>query len=315
MKLKIKILLGALWSLTFFQLFSSDNQAELLFDSTDNFYSGRENVLRLKLSDPTLKNISWNIRYCGRTIASGETNPTNASEIQIKFSTPKLNPGIIANASFTCIDESGKKLLEKQLYFFPPNPFTDRTEFLKVQKIAVWEPDENGNLSKLLNSLKVPFSQLSAFSELEDNKTVLISGLDYDEFSGIQDEILQFAAKGNKTIIITPPLAGTIPIASAKYDRILFAKNSEIKKFNRKFDSKIWADIHIPQKSFKVAPFDDIISISPEKGSNGYSFCKLSLSSSKIIICAWDIAGLSEKSPTPLYLLSNLILNKKGDKQ
>jgi hypothetical protein len=150
---------------------------------------------------------------------------------------------------------------------------------------------------------------------LEESKTLLISGLDFDEFSGIQDEILQFAAKGNKIIIIMPPLAGTIPIASAKYERILFAKNNEIKKFSKKFDSGTWADICIPQKSFKIAFMDDMLSISPENNSKGYSFCKLSVGSSQIIICAWDIAGLAEKSPTPLYLLSKIILNIKGDKQ
>lgn len=304
-----------MWGLIVFQLFSTDNKPELFLDSTDNFYSGRENVLRLKPLTPAIKNISWNMRYCGRTIASGEVSQTNTSEIKIKFSIPKLNPGVIANVLFTCLGKTGKKLLEKQLYFFPPNPFIDRSQYLKKQKIAVWELGESGKLSKLLNSLNVPFTQISSLSELEDNKTVLISGLDYDEFSGIQDEILQFAAKEKRKIIIMPPLSGTIPIASAKCRRILFAKNSEIKKFNRKFDSEKWADVCIPQKSFKIAVFDDMMSISLEKNSKGYSYCELDAGSSQIIICAWDIAGLAERSPTPLYLLSNLILNNKGDKQ
>lgn len=279
------------------------------FDSPDTYYAEKETEINLSLKNAELAKdgMLWNLKYSGRTIAAGEiAQPQN--KIKIKFPFPKLNQGVIASSVFSCTDRQGKNLLTKEIHFYPPNPFANNSLFLTEQKISIWNPSSKGNLKETFKALEVPFEEISSTSQFT-GKILIAYGIDFEQFSGIETDIAKLAAKEPIKIIILPPLSGSFKIKSQDYDRIIFARNDIIHEFSKKFDSALWGSTPVPAGSSKITHSDEDISIAIEKKKNGFSFCQLNIGKSKIYICEWDME-LSGKSPTPLYLLSKLILNQ-----
>jgi hypothetical protein len=199
------------------------------------------------------------------------------------------------------------------LYFYPPNPFAGYSQFLTEQKISIWNPSSKGKLKDIFKSLEVPFEKVDSIDQAA-GKIIIVYGIDFGQFSGIETDIVNLAKKDEVKIIILAPITGNFKIKTKDYDRMIFAKNDIIHDFSMKFDSHLWGTLPASAKSFKVTNSDEDISLSSENGSSGFSFCQLDLGKSKIYLCEWDM-DLSEKSPTPLYLLSKLILNQKKSNQ
>jgi len=279
------------------------------FDSPDTYYAGKETEINLSLKKAELvkDGILWNLKYSGRTIAAGEISQAQ-NNIKIKFPFPKLNQGVIASAVFSCSDRQGKNLLTKEIHFYPPNPFANNLQFLTEQKISIWNPSSKGNLKEMFKTLEVSFEEVSDINQAS-GKILIAYGIDFEQFSGIETDIVKLAGKEPVKIIILPPFSGSFKIKSKDYDRIIFARNDIIHEFSKKFDSALWGATAVPAGSFKITHSDEDISIAIENNKNGFSFCQLNIGESKIYICEWDMA-LSGKSPTPLYLLSKLILKQ-----
>ena len=76
------------------------------------FYADREHIFIIKTEGYANKSLSWNLRYAGRTLASGKRNIPLDGKVKITFKFPKLNEGVIAATEFNCW--VGKKVSGRQ---------------------------------------------------------------------------------------------------------------------------------------------------------------------------------------------------------
>lgn len=297
-----------------FNSYAEAAEDAISFVSPDTYFAAGEIEINLALKAPEAakEGIFWNLKYSGRTVSSGKCSQEQ-NNLKIKFPFPKLNDGVIAQAIFTCTDKQGKNLLAKELYFYPPNPFAGHKQFLAEQKISFWNPSGKGRLKDIFKALDVPYEKIASIDQAT-GKTVIIQGIDFGQFSGLETDIATFAKKEEVTIIILAPLSGSFKLKPKDYDRITLAKNDIIHDFSRKFDSSRWGSSPVSARSFKTVSSDDDISLSSENGNEGFTFCRFDIGKSKIYLCYWDI-DLAEKSPTPLYLLSKIIFNTDKSNQ
>lgn len=264
------------------------------------YYADKDCVVEINAPEG-VKSISWNLKAFSRTVAAGQSAADNNGKFKISFHFPKLNDGVIVNATLTCIGPQNDKVLTKELNFFPANPFENNIKFLTEQKIELFEVDGSGKMAKFLNSLKIPFSEISGLEGCSGN-VLIISGMDMDQYSGLQQEFLKLMQGNRKIIMINP--TGTMPVAINKFNKAVFANNSIIKELNPKLD-------YCPtEKSFDIAASDDSLAIKTTKNSGGSTYCYLSDGKSELYILSWDMAKSAADSPASPYILRKLLINK-----
>ena len=274
----------------------------ITLESPSSYYAGRETVIELKAPEG-IKSISWNLRCLNRTIASGQTEAAPGGNLKIKFHFPELNDGVITSATLTCLGSENDTLLTKKLNFFPPNPFKNSIKFLTEQKIELLEASGNSQTCKLFSSLKIPFTEISGFDECT-GRILIISGMDFDQYSGLQKEFIKLMQRGVEKILVINPAAGTMPLSLSGFNLATFANNSIIKDLNPKLD------FCPSKKSLSVIPSDDSIALFVNEKNPGNTYCLFKRGKSELYILSWDIAELAENSPVPVYILSKLILSQ-----
>lgn len=264
------------------------------------YYADRDCVVEINAPEG-VKSISWNLKAFSRTAAAGQTAADSSGKFKISFHFPPLNDGVIASATLTCIGPRNDTILTKELNFFPANPFENSIKLLDEQKIELFEADGSGNMAKLLNTLKVPFSEISGLEGCS-GKILIISGIDMDQYSGLQQEFQKLMQGTRKIIVINP--SGTIPLSIDKFDKTVFANNSIVKEVNKKLDT-------CPAlKTVELVPSDNSTAVSVSMKNTGSTYCLFTRGKSELYILSWDIAGLAQNSPAPVYILSKLLINK-----
>lgn len=279
----------------------------LLFSQTgQTFFSGRK--IRLVVATPSNsqnhKTISWNIRYSGRTIAAGET-PLKGKTATINFDFPKLADEVVAQAILTCV--LGNEKLQTPLYFYPENPFAQKKDFLTKAKIGIWLPAGNDKFINRLGKLELPFKVVNELTSDLDVKTLIVSGLDFDAYPGL-DETFETLCEKGCLIIIIPPSSGVYPVNLTKTNELTLSGNQQISVFSKKFDTMYWAGKPPASNGLTLTPYDDSIALTSNSKSN-LTFFEMKIGAGKLIITTWNIIDTIDTSPTPLFLLANLIFN------
>lgn len=276
--------------------------SELQFSSPHTFYADKDIILNIKSDGLSGKSLSWNLKYAGHTIAAGEQQIPENEITEVKFHFPELKPGVIATTEFSCFSGDTKFLSE--LFFYTPNPFADNKKFLEELKIELWAPENDENAKKLLESLQVPFSMIANFAESK-GKVLIVSSIDFGNFSGLSDDFSRICATGTRILIINPT-AGSLPLKMKDFKEIVVARNAKITDFYKNFDSELWGNSFPNDKSFKLIPYDNGIAIEIQKERGDFTYLSAKIADGELILCAWDIFGKSDKSPTPVYLLEKL---------
>ncbi len=299
-------------------LFADSRETLSLQPDCGTFYAGREHTLTIKAEGLTGERLSWNLRYAGRTIASGQRQIPTGGEVKITVAFPELNEEVVAETDFSCFigkralstnHEAVEKEMRRRLYFFYPDPFVSRKASLNELKIGVWEPSEMEALSGLLELLDIPFKNVADPANF-DGKVLFVSGLDFDEFPGVSSTLLEVARQGKK-IIILPPFSGTFPEFAKKTDNVILSKNQAILRFNKIFDADSWNGHPVSNGSMKLVIFDDGVALKRADNGGGFTYCELSTGEGGITLTEWDIVNGAKISPTPLYLLKKMLLGAK----
>jgi hypothetical protein len=320
------------------------------------FYAGREHTLTVKTQGLTGERLSWNLRYAGRTLASGQRQVPQNGEVKISFQFPELNEGVVAEVEFSCFtgeknvvrdpgSELGEEELKKTLYFFYPDPFKNKKEALKKLKIGIWEPSEGEALSEFLKSIEVPYAKVADPAGFQ-GEVLLVSGIDFDEFPGGNETLLKLVKNGKKVIILQP-FSGTFAKLAEDMDSIIFTGNEYINGRNtfgvppkggtpnrRKFDTESWNGKPIANKSMKLVAVDDSIALEVREHrtspvakamgdrsnvkrptsndkTKGFTYCEVRKGKGSLIITTWNIIKGAKESPTPVYLLKEMLVDFK----
>ena len=207
--------------LVFCLLFSSiiSCAAEIKYDSPQTFYAGRESTINIKTEGLDGKNLAWNLKCSGLTIAAAELAVPESGAVELKFTFPEIKEGVSAAAAeFACV--SGDKKLQKIVFFFSPNPFSSKKKILEKLKIGLWAPSGDDTAKKLLESLGGVTSEVANFAEFKD-KLLIITGIDFGNFSGLEKDLINICASGSNILIINPK-TGALPLRTESFKGMIF---------------------------------------------------------------------------------------------
>ncbi len=283
--------------------------ADIKYDSPQSFYANREIVLNIRTDGLAGRNFSWNVRYSGLTIAAAELAVPETGAVEIKFTFPEIKEGVSATAELVCV--SGDKKLQKNLFFFAPNPFAFRKKVLEKNKIGLWSPSGDDTAKKLFESLGVATVDVANFADFKERLLVVV-GIDFSNFSGLEKDIGGICSSGSNILIINPA-GGALPLKTETFKNMLFSRNEKILEFDKKFDPEKWGDSLPNEKSLGLAPSDSAAALNVADNRNGFTFMSAKIGKGELVVCSWDIFGKAEKSPTPLYLLEKLIAGIKQE--
>ncbi len=277
--------------------------AELKYNSPQTFYAGRESTINIKTEGLNGKNFAWNLKYSGLTIAAAELAVPESGAVELKFTFPEIKEGVSAAAEFACV--SGDKKLQKIVFFFSPNPFSSKKKALEKLKIGLWAPSGDDTAKKLLESLGVVTSEVANFAEFKE-KILIITGIDFGNFSGLEKELINICSTGSNILIINPK-AGALPLRTESFKNMIFSRNEKIIDFDKKFDLERWGDSAPNENSLSLIPLDGGVAVEVAGNKSSFTCMSAKIGKGELSIYTWDIFGKVDKSPTPVYLLEKII--------
>ena len=277
--------------------------AEIKYDSPQTFYAGRENIINIKTDGLSGKNLAWNLKYSGLTIAAAELAIPESGTVELKFTFPEIKEGVSVTAEFNCA--SGENRLQKNIFFFPANPFSLKKKQLEKIKIGLWSPEGYDIAKKSFESRGVVTSDIANFAEFK-GEILIITGIDFGNFSGLDKDLVNICLTGANVIIINPK-AGSLSLRTESFKNLILARNDKVTEYDKKFDSEKWGDSPPNGKFLNLIPLDTGVGIEISEKKNTFTFMSAKIGKGELLICTWDIFGKADKSPSPLYLLDKII--------
>ncbi|MFZ2656549.1 MAG: hypothetical protein WAX69_16570 [Victivallales bacterium] len=290
---------------SFCLLFSSMilSAAEIKYDSPQTFYAGKETVISIKTDGLNGKNLSWNLKYSGRTIAAAELAIPESGSLELKFTFPEIKDGVSGAAELVC--RVGESKLQKNIFFFSPNPFSQKKKIFENMKIGLWSPEGDDSARKLLGSLGVATTDVANFADFK-GELLIVCGIDLGNFPGLEKELVNICSSGSSILIINPA-GGILPLKTESFRNMIFSRNEKIMDFDKKLDSDKWGDAFPNEKSLNLVPSDNGVAVVVADNRTGFTFMSAKIGKGELVICTWDIFGKIEKSPTPVYLLEKMM--------
>jgi hypothetical protein len=281
--------------------------AEIKYDSPHTFYAGKEACINIKNDGLSGKNLSWNLKYSGLTIAAAEIAIPESGTVELKFTFPEIKEGGCVTAELTCV--SGDKKLLKNIIFFSPNPFSFKKKILEKMKIGLWSPTGDDSAKIILKALGVMTFDVANFADFK-GEVLIVCGIDFGKSSGLEKELVNICSSGSNILIINPK-AGSLPLRIESFKNLIFSRNEKIIEYDRKFDSEKWCDSSPNEKSLNLIPFDSGVAVKVAGNRNAFTFMSAKIGRGELVICTWDIFGKADKSPTPVYLLEKIISERE----
>ncbi len=286
-------------------LFSSD--AKLFIESPKNFYAASEALIKIRAENLESANFQWTLKYSSATLASGEQKITESPAlIELKIPIPELNQDVIAQMDFTC--SAGRLApLKKQLYFFYPYPFKSVKKNLEDLSLKVWTSERAEPLLDLFKKHEIPFTQIDRLQDFE-GKVLIVSGIDFDEHPEAQALFEKYCESGVRIFVIAP-VQGKYPLGYI-WKRMSFSGLEQIpEQFGKRLDAEQWGYKNFGVNSFILVSDDSgRVCLAPDSsGLSSWGLCSFRTQKGELLFCSWDIAGLSQESPAPLYILKYML--------
>ncbi|GEM_PF-2902199 len=277
--------------------------ADIKYDSPQTFYAGRETTINIKTDGLSGRNLSWNVKYSGLSIAAAELVIPETGIVELKFTFPEIKDGVTATAELTCLAADRK--LTKNIVFFSTNPFSFKKKNVEKMKIGLWAPSGDDTAKKIFESLGVVTADVANFADFKD-KCLIVSGIDFGNFSGLEKDFNNICSAGS-TVFIINPSRGVFPLKTESMKNMIFSRNDKIMDFDKKFDVDKWGDSPPNEKSFNLVAVDNGAGIEVVSNRNGFTFISAKIGKGELVICSWGIFLRTDKSPTPIYLLDKLM--------
>jgi uncharacterized protein (DUF58 family) len=145
-------------------------------DKWSNLFAGGDAVqtIHVNANNNVSGRLTWHLSAAGRTIQRGEqVVAINDADFEVKvdLQIPEVKQGVVQKAELIVgfSEDNGIPVsISKKLWFFPDNPFFERTEWLKSLEIQLFDPEKT--TGEWLDAMGVPFTSvgnIDSFNTLE----------------------------------------------------------------------------------------------------------------------------------------------------
>ena len=299
--------------------------------------------------------VGWSLAVGRRTIARGETpvtaSPQNVGSIAIQFDVPQVKEGVVMPAvlSVSCYDPTSgvpAASLEKPLWIFPENPFTDRSEWLKRLQIHLFDPV--GTTRQVLQKTAIPFTEtrnVDSLSALEDGILVIGEDTPLEEHRSLPQLMIETAAKGIPVLCLAPangqfpvPGMGPVPVPGMGPElaelgrgetdfpspsRIALRRGDVIGELDKRLDARAWPPDgrviassllvgggrqRLGHRGLAIGDHGPVIA-QVFQADLGWPWLEIGFSAKrgKLIVCGFGLMRKWNAGPTPRFLFARLL--------
>ena len=119
------------------------------------------------------------------------------AEVAFALKAPEVKEGVILEsqlsvAAYAAGDEKAAAGHVKKVWIFPPDPFADRSQWLKGLKITLFDPERK--TADVLEKAGVPFmftKNPSALDELNEGLLVIGEGISWRDYRGLGESMVR----------------------------------------------------------------------------------------------------------------------------
>lgn len=247
--------------------------------------------------------------------------PNKPAQLTIQLPGPEVRAGVVLDAKLAVqvFAERGDKPEASHLQtlrFFPPDPFTDRTKWLKELQITLFDP--KGTTAELCKKMAIPFEEsrnVAALAELKEGLIVVGEGVSFQEERGLGEALFAAAAKGRRVLCLAPA-EGSLPIptgegADAKAAPLLaFRHQDMITRLDKRLDSHVWsADKAVVVSRLVLKGEGASVGGEIVRGPGGWPWLEARFADTggRFVFCGFGVVSQWEASPAPRFLLLRLL--------
>jgi hypothetical protein len=277
--------------------------------------------------------VGWSLAVGRRTIARGETpvtaGPRKAGSIAIQFDVPQVKEGVAMPAvlSVSCYDPKAgapAASLEKPLWIFSENPFTNRSQWLKQLQIRLFDPV--GKTRQVFQKSEIPFTEtrnLDSLSALEEGILVIGEDTPLEEYRGLPRIMIETAAKGIPVLCLAPangrfPIPGVGEPDLPGPSRIVLRRADVIGELDKRLDTRAWPpDGKVAAGSLVLKSDRDRVVAQVVDANAGWPWLEVGFSAKrgKLIVCGFGLVQKWNAGPTPRFLFARLLEYLSADEE
>jgi len=266
--------------------------------------------------------IGWRLSANRRTIRRGEISldgRPGADPVELRFPIPEVKAGGIFPLSLTVsvLPSRGDvpvTTATRDLWVFPRNPFAGKREWLEDLRIHLFDPEEK--TVARFEEVQIPFESVGsvdALKGIEDGILVIGEGLSFRDFRGLADTMAARARDGVPVVCLAPA-GGSFELPGTKEEeprpRRLDLQGVEIiAQLDKRLDAAAWPpDGAMASHSLALRGERGRVVVDVVDGDRGWCWLEAGFGhGGKLILCAFSMIEKWESSPTPRFLLAEVL--------
>jgi hypothetical protein len=277
--------------------------------------------------------IEWSLSVNRRTIQRGQlplvASAEHVAEATVALKVPEVKEGVILESqlSIAAYKAGGQKPAAehvKKIWIFPPNPFADRTRWLKDLGITLFDPE--GKTADRFEKAGIPFhftKNTASLDELREGLLVIGEGTAWRDYRSLGKTIVKTAARGVPVLCLAPG-EGAIALPGAEEadlpapSRLSLRREDVIQELDKRLDFVAWPPLgEITSSRLMVKSDRGQVVIEAAKDLRGWSWLEVRWPAPRgrlLIICGFGIIRQWDAGPAPRYLLSELFTRLTTEK-
>ena len=329
----IKAMVLSLFSLALFAVSCQASEVRIHeVEQRTNYFSGQTWAATYRLTSERIfqGTLAWHMRYGNRTIQRGQREiRIKGEKTDVGFETklPDVKEGIVMPIdldiwAYKTSQEIPTAHITKRIWIFSKDPFGQRVEELRRQRIHLFDP--RGQTTKVLTEIGIPYTpvyRVEAIKELRNTTLIIGEGTSLKRYRGLAQLMLEAGSVGNRVVSLNLK-QGVFKSLPFHITSLLSASsfrcsgNDFIAFIDKRIDASTWSSSgKVPMCGIRLAGRGDEIMGEIECNGQGWSWLEVEYRSTagKFIFCGLSIVNEWESGPAPRYLLNGILqyLEKK----
>ena len=270
-----------------------------------------------------------------RTFSRGEApvtaGPEKPATVNVRVMVPPVKDGVILQALLTVAvygdaPDKPEATIEKNLWIFPPDPFVDRTQWLKDLKLTLFDP--KATTAGVLEKMNIPFDDtrnVAALGELSEGLLLIGEEVSFKEDRDLAETMPKVAARGVPVLCLAPaegvfPLPGTDNRELPEPASLSFRRQDVITELDKRLDAEAWPpEGELMVNTFVIKAEAGNVVSEIVHGTKGWTWIEVKFpeKKSKLAVCSCRIIRQWDESPTPRFLFARVLerLSEKSESE
>lgn len=277
--------------------------------------------------------LQWSLTLANRAVARGAAavvlESGGATSGDIPLTMPDIKEGLVSPVTLTVdLVADGSQTpaahLERALWIFAADPFTDRQAWLKTLDIRLFDPERH--TAEIFEQMRIPFTPLhtaDAIAELRAGLLVVGEGASFQDYRALGALLVEAAARGLPVLCLAPSggafaLPGANPTETPNPRALILKRAAVIRELDKRLDAQTWRDdFPATRRTLTLKPQQERILAECGDSTDGWPWLEAPFEKApgRLIVCGFDLIARWESGPTPRYLLARIFEHLTTDKK